>query len=392
MKTKKKQLFLAVLVIAIAAIMAPQGAMAAGTAACTSINNTATVDYKVGTVSQSQLTTGPTATFVVGNKVRPTVVTTDGSPRTVYQGETNRVMTFTVTNDGNKTQDYALTPYNNVGGTAFTTPAVTDTFDAGSPTVVVESGATAGYQAGEDIAAFIDNLASGATTTVYVIAAGPIPLVSNGSIAVYGLKAKTHRGDVSGGSIEAAVVNGETGACSEDTVFADIASTTGADDGDTDGADSDRSALVVSAGATLTVTKSSKVYSDPINNTTNPKSIPGAIVTYTVNVTNPGGSTATATSVSIVDSLNAQITAGTLAFTTQLLGTSAACGAGEGIAIGTTVDGTSGMLTDGVCKTNASSADDNVDFGVTTANTVTVTGLSIAPGASKIVQFQVTIQ
>ena len=40
--------------------------------------------------------------------------------------------------------------------------------------------------------------------------------------------------------------------------------------------------------ATLTITKASTLISDPVNGTTNPKMIPGAIVEYAVTVTNQG--------------------------------------------------------------------------------------------------------
>lgn len=388
MKTSSSKRFLTLLLSGAIAALTPQWAQAAGTPACTSIANTASVNYKVGSVDQAQVD-GVANPFIVGNKVRLDVVTSDVSPGvTVLQGGTNGVLTFTVTNTGNKVQDYALAPVNvATAGTAFG-GAVTDEFDAGVATAYVESGATVGYQSGEDLATFIDELdptvtypneGTAGTKTVYVVVAGPVPPQSNGDNALYGLVATTHRGGTAGGAIGALVINGEIGACSEDTVFADLAASTGPDDGNLDGADSDRSGLVVSAAATLEVSKTSAVYSDPINGTTGAKAIPGAVVTYTITITNPAASTATASSVSISDSLNGEIGAGHLAFQTLYDDGSTICAAGQGIVV------------DGVCKTNASAADDNVDWNVTAANTVTVTGLSLAPNTSKVIKFQVTI-
>jgi hypothetical protein len=57
------------------------------------------------------------------------------------------------------------------------------------------------------------------------------------------------------------------------------------------------------ATATLTVVKTSTVVSDPVNGTTNPKAIPGAIVRYGVTVTNTGTAAVDASTVVITDPL-----------------------------------------------------------------------------------------
>jgi uncharacterized repeat protein (TIGR01451 family) len=48
----------------------------------------------------------------------------------------------------------------------------------------------------------------------------------------------------------------------------------------------------------LSLAKISSVISDPFNNTTNPKAIPGAVVQYSVTVTNAGASAATGVAIS----------------------------------------------------------------------------------------------
>ncbi len=55
----------------------------------------------------------------------------------------------------------------------------------------------------------------------------------------------------------------------------------------------------------LLVTKIARTLSDPVNGTSNPKSIPGAIVEYTISVTNAGPGTADADSVRIFDPIPA---------------------------------------------------------------------------------------
>ncbi len=69
----------------------------------------------------------------------------------------------------------------------------------------------------------------------------------------------------------------------------------------------------VAANATLTIAKSSALVSDPVNGTVNPKSIPGAIVAYTLTVANTGPSTVDTNSVLIIDTLPSQLSVGTAA-------------------------------------------------------------------------------
>ena len=74
------------------------------------------------------------------------------------------------------------------------------------------------------------------------------------------------------------------------------------------------------SAATLSVSKTSRVISDPVNATTNPKAIPGAAVEYCVVVGNAAGS-ATATNVTVTDPVPADLTFDT-AFGIHLNGTS----------------------------------------------------------------------
>ena len=69
----------------------------------------------------------------------------------------------------------------------------------------------------------------------------------------------------------------------------------------------------VAANATLTITKSSALVSDPVNGSVNPKSIPGAIVAYTLTVANTGPSAVDNNSVLIIDTLPSQLSVGTAA-------------------------------------------------------------------------------
>ena len=63
--------------------------------------------------------------------------------------------------------------------------------------------------------------------------------------------------------------------------------------------------VAVTSGPTLTHLKSVSVLSDPLNNTTNPKSIPGALQVYTLRITNQGAGSVDTNTVAIVDAIPA---------------------------------------------------------------------------------------
>jgi hypothetical protein len=65
--------------------------------------------------------------------------------------------------------------------------------------------------------------------------------------------------------------------------------------------------------AVLTIAKSSSLVSDPVNNTTNPKAIPGAIVRYALTVTSSGALSTDNNTVVIIDILPSQLSVGTAA-------------------------------------------------------------------------------
>jgi parallel beta-helix repeat protein len=63
--------------------------------------------------------------------------------------------------------------------------------------------------------------------------------------------------------------------------------------------------VTVTSGPTLTYLKSVSVLSDPLNDTTNPKSIPGAMQVYTLRITNQGSGSVDNNTVAIVDAVPA---------------------------------------------------------------------------------------
>jgi hypothetical protein len=75
--------------------------------------------------------------------------------------------------------------------------------------------------------------------------------------------------------------------------------------------------------AVLTIAKSSSLVSDPVNNTTNPKAIPGAIVRYSLTVTSSGALSTDNNTVVIIDILPSQLSVGTAASPTFVNGSTA---------------------------------------------------------------------
>jgi len=349
----------------------------AGTTAGTSVSNQATINFEVSGIGQTPVSSNAYA-FVVDRKIDLTVATTDVAAVQLAAGATDQLLTFTLTNTGNDVQDFAFSATAYVGGSA---PfGGTDNVNAASVSVFVEDGTTPGYQPAEDTATFVDELAADGTATVYIVGDFSTGSYSNGDIAAYHLVAEARAG---GGASSLGATLTETAGADTigtvDVVFADGQGSDTVNDVARDAKFSDDSQYEINA-ANLTVTKASAVISDPSNGTTNPKAIPGAVVEYTVTISNAAGA-ATATNIAFTDSLNSEITGGTIAFNTD------GYGSGQGIEL-TAPNLYSGAAT---ALTNAGS-DDEGDWNTTATNTVTVSGIDLAGGESATVKFQVTIQ
>jgi hypothetical protein len=146
-------------------------------------------------------------------------------------------------------------------------------------------------------------LTADGTATVYVVCDIPSGQAS-GSNAVVSLTATTRAG---GGAASLGAVLTETttvNTAGVDIVFADSA---GTDDASRDAAYSARDAYRIVAAA-LTVTKTVTPLCDPLNSTTFPKNIPGAVVRWTITVSNAAGAGASASLTQVSDALNANST------------------------------------------------------------------------------------
>jgi uncharacterized repeat protein (TIGR01451 family) len=353
-----------ILAITAGIVLAAAQAAALGTDAGVDVTNTATVDYTVGTVNQPDI--DASATFKVDRRVLLTVAESGTAYTDVIPGAIRQVLTFTVTNDTNATLDFRLDATQDTTGTT-EAHGGSDDFDATAEQVFVDSNTNGTYDFGVDTATFADEIVEGGTATVFIVATIPFG-EANGNTAgltLTAIAAEPGTGGTLGGDVAETTVLETAG--SVDTVFGDIAGDT---DAARDGKHSDDDAYQV-VTATLAVTKTSSVISDPFNGTTLPKRIPGAVVEYCVTVQNSG--TADATSVVLTDVLTTQpvtYQAGSL-FTVD---TGATC--------------TGGVAEDD----DAAGGDESDPNGASeSSGTVSATFVTVPAGAGKAMRFRVTI-
>jgi len=263
-------------------------AFAAGTDANTDVSNFATVDFQVATVPQPQATSN-TVTFEVDRRINLTVAEVGTADTTVAPGSTNQVLAFDVTNLTNGTIDILLTTTQQVGGAG--PHGDTDDFNANNVRIFRDTGgAGAGVFDGTDVlVTSLDNVVEDATVRVFVVADIPAGQ-ADGSLAAITLTGQAADAATGTAFTETAGAETEDGIDNDnaDNVFADGAGDT---DAARDGRHSDDDAYAVSA-ATVSVTKTTTIVSDPFNGATNPKRIPGATVEYCVVVENTGSTAA----------------------------------------------------------------------------------------------------
>jgi hypothetical protein len=407
-----------------AVLMAVNPIWAAGTTAGTDVDNRATISYSVGGVSQANINSSssgnndPSAciaagdcqtTFKVDRKIDLNVSSKDSDYVTIGAGYDNdqaatigyKALKFEVTNESNAVIDILLKPVDSTAKpTGFSSGS--DNFNGTDYKLYLDDG-NGVWDAADTLITKLTDMAVDAAgkKTVFVVAdIAAYPTRVNGDIASITLVAQAAEATSTptvGGNIISNDDNGHTSpggtasttadsATTVQDVFADAAgqnaedigynfvtgSASAVQDAQYNGQHSDTSAFKVLA-AQLTVTKTSTVISDPVNGVSaNAKRIPGAIIQYEIKVENANGSS-TATGLNISDSLAAEITAGTLAYT----------------------PGSIEVSTDGgttwVGMTDALGGDD-ADWNVTAANTVSVLNQSVAGNADIRVRFQAEVQ
>lgn len=234
-----------------AAALYPAAAHAAGVAAGTSIQNTATATYSVGPGTET--VSSNTVNILVDEILDVTVASLDGGNVTL--SSSGAVLTFQTTNTGNGPEAYQLTVNPALGGDDFD-PAVTQIaydsngngiYDAGVDTVIAPGGATPA-------------IAADATLRIFVVTQ---------------LAATPADGDTADVRLTATAA---TGSGSPGTVFAGQGQGGGeAVVGTSTAEDQDEGTLVASIGA-VSLVKSASI----LDGFGGDEAIPGAVVTYTL--------------------------------------------------------------------------------------------------------------
>jgi uncharacterized repeat protein (TIGR01451 family) len=286
-------------------------AAATGTLAGQVVTNQASVSYTVNSVTQTAVVNDPKAAFTVDRKVNLLVTANEKiTPADVTPKSNDQVLTYSVQNLTNDTMDFSLDAVNAASGDDFNVGNVRYFVDNTTP----GQGTIGVYDPGIDTATTIDNLASGDSIAVFVLSDIPD---TNGTTIVDGKKSGITLSATALTSAGAAITN-DTGADTDSTggapgyvagaiqnVFADddeVGDTTG----NRNGIDADTGYYKIVTTA-ISVAKTSFVMWDPINQYTNPKAIPGAVVVYCITVTNPS-TTVPATSIAISDVIDTQVT------------------------------------------------------------------------------------
>ena len=311
-----------------------------------SIANKAVLSFNGGLL----ITSSPGGNSVVGDAGADTVFTEDrvinfavlettGASVTAAQNTSGNVLTFTVTNNGNGTQDFLLAAVNNVGGTDPFTASL-DAFES-TADVFVDQNGNGTYELLIDTGLFIQDLGPTQVETVFIVSTMPAVL-ADGVVSVVSLAAQVAATRTFGTDLETVATDKGLGINEDDNnrvspagsdycngnatcnVAAGAVSTVADDpaaeeivfndpinvgvDADSDGgvdlvrngqASDSGSYTIASAVLTVTKTVGAAVF-DTINGTSNAKAIPGATsyIPYTITISNAGPVSATLTSIS----------------------------------------------------------------------------------------------
>jgi len=294
---------------------------AAGTAAGTAVTNTATLNYQINGVDQDAVEAQDIFNVDIKVDYALTRLLTTEPNETSLEADNVVVAAVQITNDGNAPTSFTVSAANETGTTLdINGTTYTDNIDTGTTYSYYVDDPVNGTPGVLDAA---DTLLTGntaeipadGTVTVFVTVPkaeidGTDQDVALSTITVNGVESTidgttyaldTGDNDPTNGSEDDAA--NPNGATTIEVVFADT---------DEDNTEILTDALVLvfpnleGDGTTSNLTKTSAVVWDPINLDVNPKAIPGAIVEYTITLTNTG--TADATNVVVTDAIPADTT------------------------------------------------------------------------------------
>ena len=158
----------------------PNAVTAAGTPAGTVIQNTATVTYSIGGTPATAIT--PPASFTVAELINVTLVWQDAANVAVGSPDSNRALSFLLTNTGNGPETFSLARNNAIAGDNY------DPANGSAGAIFIENGLQAGFQASGPNADVLyvagsndPALAADASRIVYIVSNTP-PALATGSV------------------------------------------------------------------------------------------------------------------------------------------------------------------------------------------------------------------
>ena len=285
-------------------------AFAAGTAADTTVSNTFTLNYSVGTTPQPPVTNSGTPTTFKVDRLVDLTVAAIAPASTSAPGAADEDLRFTVTNNGNDTQAYALSVVQETGDD-FQTTNVTILYyiddgdgifepDGDDGAAITYNGTTTGASAGGDVPA--DRL-------LHVIVQSDIPSgATDGQTADLTLVADTLVTGASGTAVDPDP-DGNNDINATENVLADVSGTS--NEAANAGDHSATNTLTVGV-ANITGTKTVSVFSEdgsgcgtipgtPATPASEQHAIPGACIEYVITASNEGPADALA--ITIADTL-----------------------------------------------------------------------------------------
>ena len=303
-----KKIFLSVAAI----LLLGSQAYALGTDAGTNISNTATLSYKAGGVDQPDVTSNEDK-FVVDKKIDMVLTTDDQTQVEVTPGQQDQVTSYTFKNEGNANQKFKFEVANLANGEEADYNDKKDNDEVNNLEIkCTYTDGNGNSQTADWASSFVIEIKEDTEANCKVRA--DIKTAADGGedgdIMNVELKSTAYKDD---GSAPEEETTGADTQDKVDIVFADGESvkngaksglgSNGGTKGDTagDGIDLARSGYIIKTPI-LTVNKTSCPVSDPVNNTDNPKRIPGAYIRYMFDIENKG--TSDATSVTLKDKLN----------------------------------------------------------------------------------------
>ena len=273
------------------ALSLQQPTFAVGTTAGIDISNTATVDYVIGGSSSS--INSNTVTFRVDETIDVNVSWQDAANIGVATPDTNQVLTYLLTNTGNGNDSYTLSVQNN--------PVGIDQFDPVLVNIYLDTNGNGNYNPGVDTQYIVGTndptLAADASQTIFVL--NNIPASLNG-------------GDLGNSQLTATsnTISGTPGASFANAGENNTTAVVGAS-----GGSSNDIGIYEVTNTTVSLIKS-VVISDPLGGT---QPMPGATLTYSIDVSVSGPGTATGVVITDPIPANTTYTANTLSLNAVVL-------------------------------------------------------------------------